>query len=110
MTTTTLTLAGRLDTARVADIETAFSAKVGAINKAGDTAVIDLSEVSYLSSMGIRLLVGMLKQFQQRGIRFATIRPRAELVNDTLAVAGLDGLLRVTDDAAAAAAMLAAAE
>lgn len=106
MTIATLTLEGRLDTARVGQVETGFAARAGALSRNGDAAIIDLSGVTFLSSLGIRLLVTTLKQFQTRGVRFATVRPREKLVIDTLAVAGLDGLLNMVDDHAAADALL----
>ena len=56
----------------------------------------------------MRLLVTTLKQFSNRGIRFATVRPREALVNDTLAIANLTALLNIAEDPAAAAAQLAA--
>ncbi len=106
MTTTTLALEGRLDTPRVAQVEIAFAAKAGALIRNGDRAILDLSGVTFLSSLGIRLLVTTVKQFQSRGVRFATVRPREQLVIDTLAVANLDGLLNIAEDHAAAEAMV----
>ena len=47
-------LAGRLDTAGVDRIETRFGA---AIVPAGKNTVVDLTEVTFLASMGIRMLI-----------------------------------------------------
>lgn len=109
MTATTLKLEGRLDTAAVARMEVAFAARAGALNQAGARAVIDLSDLTYISSMGIRLLVTTLKQFRQRGVTFVTIRPRDAGVVETLQVAALIEHLNLVDDAAAAEAALGAA-
>jgi len=109
MTVTTLRLEGRLDTAAVAKIEVGFSARAGALKDKGDKAIIDLRDLTYLSSMGIRLLVSTLKQFSQRGVTFVTIRPRDAGVVETLQVAALIDHLNLVDDAAAAEAALGAA-
>lgn len=109
MTATILKLEGRLDTAAVARMEVAFAARAGALNQAGAEAVIDLADLTYISSMGIRLLVTTLKQFRQRGVAFVTIRPRDAGVLETLRVAALTDHLNLVDDAAAAEAALGAA-
>lgn len=109
MTTATLKLEGRLDTAAVARMEVAFAARAGALNQAGAKAVIDLSDLTYISSMGIRLLVTTLKQFRQRGVTFVTIRPRDAGVVETLQIAALTEHLNLVDDAVAAEAALGAA-
>lgn len=109
MTLTTLKLEGRLDTAAVARIEVGFAARAGALNQAGARAVIDLSDLTYISSMGIRLLVTTLKQFRQRGVAFVTIRPRDAGVVELLQIASLTDHLNLVNDAAAATAALGAA-
>lgn len=106
MTTTTLKLEGRLDTAAVARVEVGFTARAGALTKAGDKAVIDLSDLTYISSLGIRLLLTTLKQFAQRGVRFVTISPREATAGEVLRIAGLTEHLNLVDDAAAAEAAL----
>lgn len=107
MTIQTLKLEGRLDTAAVAKIETGFAAKAGAASSQGDKVIIDLQDLTYLSSMGIRLLVSTLKQFKQRGITFVTIAPREGTVQELLQMASLTEHLNVADGVAAAAAALA---
>ena len=108
MPITTLKLDGRLDTARVGQIETGFAARAGALSRPGDAAVIDLSDVTYIASLGIRLLVTTLKQFNARGVRFATVRPESALVLDTLKVAGLEDHLNLVGSIAEAEAKLGA--
>lgn len=109
MTLATLKLEGRLDTAAVARMEVGFAARAGALNQAGAKAVIDLSDLTYISSMGIRLLVTTLKQFRQRGVTFVTIRPRDAAVIELLQIAALTDHLNQVEDAAAAEAELDAA-
>lgn len=98
-------LAGRLDTARVGEIETRFYAEIGAIKNRGDVALIDLRDVEFLSSLGIRLLVTAGKTFSQRGVNFGLIAPAAPEVMEALEISGLPGLFRffVNEDEARAA-------
>lgn len=106
MSITTLKLEGRVDTAAAAKIETGFAAEAGALKERGDKAVLDLSELVYLSSMGIRLLVSTIKQFQQRGVEFATIRPREALAQSVLDTANLTDHLNMVEDREAAHALV----
>ena len=107
MTVQTLKLEGRLDTSAVARIETGFAAKAGAVSSQRGRVIIDLQDVTYLSSMGIRLLVSTLKQFKQRGITFVTIAPREGTVQELLQMASLTEHPNIVEGAAEAAAALA---
>lgn len=102
MAVNTLKLEGRLDTAAVAKMEIGFAARAGALTREGDKAVFDLSDLTFLSSMGIRLIVTTLKQFRQRGVAFATIAPREATVNEVLRVADLASHLNLVETAEAA--------
>jgi anti-anti-sigma factor len=105
MAVTILKLEGRLDTAAVGRMEVGFAARAGALTRDGDKAIFDLSDLTFLSSMGIRLIVTTLKQFRQRGVAFATIAPREATVQEVLRVADLTGHLNLfeTEEAARAA-------
>jgi anti-anti-sigma factor len=61
-------LNGRLDTAGVDRIETRFGA---AIVPAGKPTVVDLSEVSFLASMGIRMLIATTRSLSRKGRKLA---------------------------------------
>jgi len=106
MDVTTLRLEGRVDTAEAARIEVGFAARAGTLKERGDKAVLDLSELVYLSSMGIRLLVSTVKQFRQRGVAFATIRPREALAQSVLDTANLTDHLNLVEDREAAHALV----
>lgn len=106
MTVTTLRLEGRLDTAAVAKIEVGFAAKTGALKDKGDKAIIDLRDLTYLSSMGIRLLVTTLKQFTQRGVAFVTLAPSNASVNEVLSIANLTDHLNIAPSLDSAQALL----
>jgi anti-sigma B factor antagonist len=57
-------LAGRLDTAGVDRVETRFGA---AIVPAGKNTVVDLTEVTFLASMGIRMLIATTRALSRKG-------------------------------------------
>jgi anti-sigma B factor antagonist len=57
-------LAGRLDTAGVDRIETRFGA---AIVPAGKNTVVDLTDVTFLASMGIRMLIATTRSLSRKG-------------------------------------------
>lgn len=108
MTVTTLKLEGRLDTAAVAKMEVAFAARAGALKDRGNTAIPDLRDLTFLSSMGIRLLVTTVKQFRQRGVDFATLAPSDASVMEILKIANLTDHLNLAATAEAAESALAA--
>ena len=102
MSIDTLKLEGRVDSAAAAKLEAGFSAKAGALTDKGDKAILDLQDLIYISSMGIRLLVSALKQFQRRGIEFVTIKPRDNTANELLITVDLAQHLNMVEDAEAA--------
>src|SRR6201985_3132862 len=59
-------LTGRLDTAGVDVIETRFGA---VIVPAGKATVVDLSEVTFLASMGIRMLITTTRSLSRKGAK-----------------------------------------
>jgi anti-sigma B factor antagonist len=65
---TLVALSGRLDTAGVSAIETRFTAAV--VPKAR-TTVVDLSEVEFMASLGIRLLLSTARALAGKGAKLA---------------------------------------
>jgi len=57
-------LAGRLDTAGVDRVEIKFGA---AIVPAGKNTIIDLTQVTFLASMGIRMLIATARALSRKG-------------------------------------------
>jgi len=57
-------LTGRLDTAGVDVVETRFGA---AIVPNGKNTIVDLSEVTFLASMGIRMLISTTRALSRKG-------------------------------------------
>lgn len=93
-----ITLAGRLDTPGVDRVETRFNAAAVANNQ---NAAIDLSAVSFVSSMGVRMLIGAARAMQQRGHRMVLFGA-PPLVQETLDNVALDQLIPLVADRAAA--------
>ena len=88
-------LSGRLDTVGSEQIagelaELASSAKRG--------VVVHLSEVTFLSSMGIRALIAAAKDVQAKGGRMVLHVDGSDVVVRTLEATGVDELIPVFDD------------
>jgi anti-anti-sigma factor len=100
-----LKLAGRLDTARVGTIETEFYARAGAV-KDGAVALIDMRDVDFLSSLGIRLILSSAKLLGRRNVRVGIINSRSANVVEALTVAGIAEIIPGYDSEEAAVAGL----
>lgn len=102
-TITLVALHGRLDAAGTERI----GARLGeALAQAGRHAAVDLSGVSFIASMGMRLLVGSARALHQRGHRLVLF-DAPELVLQALQDAGLDLLMPCVESRDAALARLA---
>ena len=102
MTVKTLKLDGRLDSAAAARLEPDFSHAADSLAEREDKAIIDLQDLIYISSMGIRLLVSTIKAFRRRGIEFATVRPKDSAATELLITVDLLDHLNMVEDAEAA--------
>lgn len=89
-------LSGRLDTAGSEQIAPQFTA-LAASAKRG--VVVFLSDVTFLSSMGIRLLIASAKAQQARGGRMVLHIAGNDVVGRTLEATGIDELIPTFDDA-----------
>lgn len=95
-------LNGRLDTAGVDAIETRFAAVSSA---SGRHALVDVSGVEILTSMGIRMLLSTARAMSARQTRLVLFGAR-DLVRDVLDIAAIDSLVPHTADETAARALL----
>jgi anti-anti-sigma factor len=100
-TFTLISLAGRLDTAGVDKVEI----KLNATLPRDRHAVIDLSGVSFLASMGIRMLIAAAKVLDRRKKRLVLIAPRP-LVDQALRHSSIDEIIPVAQDLEGARALL----
>lgn len=80
---TKVSLAGRLDTSSVDRVEIQFTA--GVVPK-GQHTVIDLSEVSFIASLGIRMLLTVARSLVRKGAKlalFGAAPPVMEIIETT---------------------------
>lgn len=100
--TALVTLIGRLDTVGVDRIEIKFNAAVVA---PGRHALVDLSQVSFMSSMGMRLLITAARSMQarQRKLVLFGAQPLVAELLDTMAI---DQIIPVASDVMDAASRL----
>jgi anti-anti-sigma factor len=65
----------------------------------GRDAVIDLRELEFMDSTGVRVMVAAHLAAQEAGARLAVVRSqRGSAVHRVLEVSGLDGVLDMVDD------------
>jgi anti-anti-sigma factor len=97
-----VTLNGRLDLKGSDEISQRFTSLTATD---GSNVVVDLSGVEFIASIGMRLLISCAKAKSQRGgqMVLAGLQP---LVKEALATAGIDSLIPIHADQAAALAAL----
>ena len=86
-----IALTGRLDTVGVDQVETKFGA---AIVPGGRATVVDISEVSFLASMGIRMLISTTRALSRKGAKLA-LYGAVPGVMDVIETAALTDLIPV---------------
>jgi anti-anti-sigma factor len=96
-------LLGRMDSASVDGAETRFSAAVVA---PGHNAVVDLSGVSFLASMGIRLFITSARALSAKGARMVLYGPN-DMVRNVLEHVALDQIIPIVGSQEQAVAKLA---
>jgi anti-anti-sigma factor len=67
----------------------------------GRAVILDMTEVTFLSSMGIRTIVMSAKATKLRGARLVLLSP-TEHVAEVLSTTGIDSLVPICDDLEAA--------
>ena len=95
---TKVRLTGRLDTPGVEDIETRF---VASLVPAGKSAIVDLSGVEFVASMGIRMLITVARSMRQRHAKLVLYGPRS-MVKETLERVSLSEIIPIVGDQAEA--------
>lgn len=89
----TIALTGELDLSNAADVEREL---LHAEATNASTIVIDLSELQFMDSTGIRLLVAADGRSRADSARLRLTRPPAQVFR-VLCIAGIDGLLPFDD-------------
>ena len=93
-----VTLTGRLDTPGVLDIEPRF---VTGLVPGAKSAIVDLSQVEFISSMGIRMFLSVARTLQNKKQKLVFYAPQ-ERVNDVLESTAFRRLVPVCADGAEA--------
>ena len=97
-----ITFVGRLDIEGVTKVEDKFAFSVMTESV---PVLVDLSQVGFIASIGIRMLLMSAKALNRCGGRLVLYKPQP-LVGEALATAGIDMLIPVYDDFDAACASL----
>ncbi|HEY4029943.1 MAG TPA: STAS domain-containing protein [Caulobacteraceae bacterium] len=97
-----VTMVGRLDTAGVGQIEAQFSAGVVA---GGQSTLLDLTEVEFLASLGVRMLISTARALSTKGGRMVMYGANPA-VSDTIDAMGFDEIVPLTRSEPEAIALL----
>lgn len=85
----TVAIAGRLDTAGVSAIESEFAAGIVPM---GRSTLVDMSEVEFLASLGVRLLITTARALSARGAMLVMYGATPPVV-DTIETMGFQDLV-----------------
>ncbi len=89
-----ITLKGRMDIPGNAEIDIKFSGMTGAPRK---LFIVDLSEVNFIASIGIRTLLLSTKAIHNRGGKIAILNPDSQ-VKKILLMTGVDNIIPIVDN------------
>ncbi len=92
--TVKIALHGRLDTPGVDQIELRFSATI--VPK-GKNAIVDLSDVSFVASMGLRMFISVARSFADKDGKLVLLNPQS-LVNEVFTNAAISQIIPVVFD------------
>jgi anti-sigma B factor antagonist len=89
-----INLSGRMDIEGVGHIETQFAGMTASPRSA---VIVDMSEVPYMSSIGIRALLMNAKSVAKRGGKLVLLSPQAN-VRNVLVTSGIDQIIKIHSD------------
>ena len=98
-----IALSGRLDSAGVDAIETRFSA---AVVPTGANVLVDLSEVAFLDSLGVRMFISTTRALSWKGAKMVLFGANAAVM-ETIETMGFDDIVPVVTTQTEALALLA---
>jgi anti-anti-sigma factor len=99
---THLALRGQLDLAGVGDVELKFTSHTV---PRGKPLLLDMSEVTFVSSLGLRMLLTVAKALNQRGAKMVLLNPQPT-VREVFVISGFDQLMPIHQDEGTALAFL----
>ena len=91
-------LTGRLDSSAVDRIETRF---VGAVAPANQGVAVDLSQLDFIASLGIRMLVSTARMLSRKGSRLVVFAPQ-DAVREVFVHVALGDIIPIFDTEAEA--------
>ena len=100
---TRVTLSGMLDLTGVGEVETMFFATT--VGRSANT-IVDVSELSFISSLGMGMLLSAARGLKRKGARLVLLNPQPDVAL-ALGVARLTELLPMARDEAEAERLLA---
>ena len=89
-----ITVNGRVDSSTAPDLEQVLEERTA---EGRYNLVLEMSDVEYLSSAGLRALVSTLRACKKRGGDVRIANP-SERVSEVMSLAGLDALFEMYDD------------
>ena len=90
---TRITLSGSLDFKTTPDLESRFAS----IGQNSQSAIVDLSQIDYLSSIGVRALIGAGKTMRAKGGKLVLLNPR-DVVRTVLFTTGVNSVMPIVFD------------
>ena len=101
---TKVLLTGRLDTAGVSRIERGFAAEIVPLGK---PAIVDLSQIAFLASLGVRMLISTARALSGKGGKLALYGANAAVM-EIIETTSLDEIVAVARTEAEAIALVTA--
>src|SRR5690242_12706566 len=86
-------LAGRLDTPAVDRLETKF---VAALVPRGLSAIVDLAQVDFVTSMGLRMFISVSRALGRKNARLVLFAPQ-DMVRDVFETVSLGDLITICE-------------
>ncbi|MFA7229920.1 MAG: STAS domain-containing protein [Victivallaceae bacterium] len=90
---TLIALSGILDISGVQEVEMEFSE----MTATGQSMIVNLSEVTFLASLGMRMLLSAAKKLNASGKKLVLLSPQS-LVKLALETAGLESIIPIVSD------------
>ena len=90
---THIALSGRLDILGVQEVELAFTSHVAARKR---PAIVDMSQVDFVASIGIGMLVRTAKTLQSQGVSLVLLTPQ-KTVREVLELSKIDKVIPIAE-------------
>jgi anti-anti-sigma factor len=97
--TTVVTVRGEIDVSNGDDVQAAI---LDAVSLETRCLVLDLSDVAYFDSVGVRVTFDVEQRLARQAITFGVVRPADSYIRKVLEICGAEQLLATFDDRATA--------